>query len=391
MDHLPYPTADSNQHFMIKNEQHLHDTYQPYIDVCRSPYQYSHQPSAPSTEPFSSDYIAAPSPTYGFAAGFHNSSGSLLSSPGDDSSVDDNYVLASTSHMRFTAIHSSTQPTCAQPVDFSPHCVRMEELSDSSPLYSATNVEVCDPRVTVSGGEDDGVLADVALQMQNFGGTKIQDGDLSIAPVAVPSPVSDGSQDSDEDDQLEDADAMEDDEYLDSGGESEMEWDDEGSEFHSRSARKTIKAKREPSELGLDSPSVFSNAFDPKMPVMDFPTKRSRGLTGPTPVPNLTKKSRGRRVPKSSSTVVASSGIAKSARPYKCVVAECSKCFARGEHLKRHVRSIHTNEKRENIFLSRPSFLTSLLVAHKCPHPGCGKGFSRHDNLGQHMKVHKDC
>ena len=29
-------------------------------------------------------------------------------------------------------------------------------------------------------------------------------------------------------------------------------------------------------------------------------------------------------------------------------------------------------------------------VAHRCPYPGCAKEFSRHDNLGQHMKVHKD-
>ena len=29
------------------------------------------------------------------------------------------------------------------------------------------------------------------------------------------------------------------------------------------------------------------------------------------------------------------------------------------------------------------------LSAHKCPYPGCGKDFSRHDNLGQHMRVHK--
>lgn len=30
-----------------------------------------------------------------------------------------------------------------------------------------------------------------------------------------------------------------------------------------------------------------------------------------------------------------------------CEVNGCGKCFARGEHLKRHVRSIHTNEKRK--------------------------------------------
>lgn len=27
--------------------------------------------------------------------------------------------------------------------------------------------------------------------------------------------------------------------------------------------------------------------------------------------------------------------------------------------------------------------------AYACPVAGCGKGFSRHDNLGQHMRVHK--
>ncbi|PPQ84040.1 hypothetical protein CVT24_007585 [Panaeolus cyanescens] len=104
----------------------------------------------------------------------------------------------------------------------------------------------------------------------------------------------------------------------------------------------------------------------------------------PVPVPNLTKKSRGRRVPTMSSIEdlrSAASGAGrkrqnaggKNARMYLCDVEGCGKCFARGEHLKRHVRSIHTYEK-----------------PHRCPYPGCGKDFSRHDNLGQHMRVHKD-
>lgn len=91
-------------------------------------------------------------------------------------------------------------------------------------------------------------------------------------------------------------------------------------------------------------------------------------VTAPVPVPNLTKKSRGRRVP-TSAVVVSQNGVDKvsilraiyvnqslelicrplsqNIRSYRCKVAGCNKFFQRGEHLKRHVRSIHTNEKRE--------------------------------------------
>ncbi|KAF8531251.1 hypothetical protein JB92DRAFT_2692579 [Gautieria morchelliformis] len=112
--------------------------------------------------------------------------------------------------------------------------------------------------------------------------------------------------------------------------------------------------------------------------------QRPARTPAPEPVPNLTKKSRGRRVPTaaalyggygpasaSSSGSIAAGG--KNARTYVCKVKECGKCFARSEHLKRHVRSIHTNEK-----------------PHRCPHSGCSKEFSRHDNLCQHMRVHRN-
>ncbi|KAJ3733680.1 hypothetical protein DFJ43DRAFT_973693, partial [Lentinula guzmanii] len=119
--------------------------------------------------------------------------------------------------------------------------------------------------------------------------------------------------------------------------------------------------------------------------------------TLPTPVPNLTKKSRGRRVPvrvvstngmeliqdpppvSSPSNTMApgsSNGTTDSANPkakrsYVCSVEGCGKCFHRGEHLKRHIRSIHTHEK-----------------PFKCTYPECDKNFNRHDNLLQHLKVH---
>jgi len=66
-------------------------------------------------------------------------------------------------------------------------------------------------------------------------------------------------------------------------------------------------------------------------------------LPVPVPVPNLTKKSRGRRVPVS---LDSSSEMSSPARPHVCEVLDCGKRFVRGEHLKRHVRSIHTHEKR---------------------------------------------
>lgn len=71
---------------------------------------------------------------------------------------------------------------------------------------------------------------------------------------------------------------------------------------------------------------------------------RSRA-TLPTPIPNLTKKSRGRRVPTQESNRITTDQ--KETRLYICRVEGCGKCFHRGEHLKRHIRSIHTHEKRE--------------------------------------------
>ncbi|CAE6334816.1 unnamed protein product [Rhizoctonia solani] len=97
---------------------------------------------------------------------------------------------------------------------------------------------------------------------------------------------------------------------------------------------------------------------------------RSCRNTAPVPIPNLTKKSRGRRVP-TKLVVLPSPGVGKSVRTFTCTVDGCGKCFNRGEHLKRHIRSIHTDEK-----------------PHVCPVQKCGKTFSRHDNLCQHMRVH---
>ncbi|KAF5316590.1 hypothetical protein D9619_006615 [Psilocybe cf. subviscida] len=140
--------------------------------------------------------------------------------------------------------------------------------------------------------------------------------------------------------------------------------------------------------------------------------RKNHPIPLPVPVPNLNKKSRGRKVPfvdysVSSPSVTGSQSSHESSkggstspggdsqgsggrtrrktsrmqtsvgeeiagsRTYVCVVAGCGKCFVRGEHLKRHVRSIHTYDK-----------------PHPCPYEGCDKSFSRRDNLGQHVRIH---
>lgn len=88
---------------------------------------------------------------------------------------------------------------------------------------------------------------------------------------------------------------------------------------------------------------TFLHTSDPTNGSAEPRLPRSRA-TLPTPIPNLTKKSRGRRVPTQVST--ASDPDQKATRLYVCTVDGCGKCFHRGEHLKRHIRSIHTHEKR---------------------------------------------
>ncbi|KAF8662804.1 hypothetical protein AX16_001086 [Volvariella volvacea WC 439] len=104
--------------------------------------------------------------------------------------------------------------------------------------------------------------------------------------------------------------------------------------------------------------------------------RRNASIPLPVPIPNLTKKSRGRKVPYvapitsagefyGSVPVAEGEGVSTGkgrvrrkrgdggesgkhgGRDFVC--PECGKCFIRGEHLKRHVRSIHTHEKREQL------------------------------------------
>ncbi|KAL4066376.1 hypothetical protein V8B97DRAFT_1041597 [Scleroderma yunnanense] len=116
-----------------------------------------------------------------------------------------------------------------------------------------------------------------------------------------------------------------------------------------------------------ESPQVSSSASSTPVPSpsVDNPRprkRRSRSTELPVPVPGLTKKSRGRKAPTSTSE--------DSLRRWKCEVVECGRAFVRAEHLKRHMKSIHTNE------------------VYPCPEPGCIREFSRADNLKKHKRDH---
>lgn len=145
----------------------------------------------------------------------------------------------------------------------------------------------------------------------------------------------------------------------DDAGESEVEDnDDEDEDFvmNTRSKTRGRPATRASARrAAANAKETQTKATSPKSSGSSTSRTRSAGrprgskATAPTPVPNLTKKSRGRRVP-TSPVLVVQGGVQKNVRTYTCSVKECGKCFARGEHLKRHVRSIHTNEKRESYF-----------------------------------------
>ncbi|KIM61058.1 hypothetical protein SCLCIDRAFT_1216359 [Scleroderma citrinum Foug A] len=115
-----------------------------------------------------------------------------------------------------------------------------------------------------------------------------------------------------------------------------------------------------PIQFPVSNPSTLLPTTRSNIPTIPRP-RRSRSTELPVPVPGLTKKTRGRKVPTTSSE--------DCPRKWKC--SECEARFVRFEHLKRHTRSIHTDEK---------------LV---CPHLGCGKTFSRNDNLRLHMRIHR--
>ncbi|CAG8665686.1 12739_t:CDS:2, partial [Acaulospora colombiana] len=116
-------------------------------------------------------------------------------------------------------------------------------------------------------------------------------------------------------------------------GEDELDSDAEPTKGSPRKARMSSAASKKVIKNVKDLPVYAQHAYVastfglPKLPVpmVLLPGLRSR-KPPPIPVPDLTKRSRGRHV---------SAADDDAGR----------KRFARGEHLKRHIRSIHTHEK----------------------------------------------
>ncbi|KAI8335083.1 hypothetical protein BC941DRAFT_431200 [Chlamydoabsidia padenii] len=120
----------------------------------------------------------------------------------------------------------------------------------------------------------------------------------------------------------------------------------------------------------LSSSSCISPSSSPSLSSFDL-----QPTTPPTTSKAIKKKSSKKssspipRVKKDTRPVTMSSSILKN---FECTEGNCQKVFKRSEHLKRHVRSIHTKEK-----------------PFECPYQSCCKRFSRSDNLNQHIRIHR--
>jgi hypothetical protein len=98
--------------------------------------------------------------------------------------------------------------------------------------------------------------------------------------------------------------------------------------------------------LSNSSSNHSASAFPP---LHLLPTKRSRGRR-PVVSPDLNIDDHIESTVASTETQVTFTGLTKTGRPKKifvCRVPGCLKCFRRSEHLKRHIRSIHTHDKRK--------------------------------------------
>jgi hypothetical protein len=174
------------------------------------------------------------------------------------------------------------------------------------PMSRPQPIQACDPRVL-----DSPVIMEQSV-IQAGSSTQVEGSPHSRAPSCY-TPTADSD-------------------YAPGSGESEKEDENDGDYGGSRNKKKARSAR-------------VSQAAHPYLrpaPKAKNTKGRATQLDIPTPVPGLTKNSRGRTVPKKTEIV-----FEDGSRSFWCSVEGCDKLFGRAEHLKRHVKSIHTNETRE--------------------------------------------
>ena len=285
--------------------------------------------------------------------------------------------IVGTSSIRYTA-SSPPDQGCVSPAmvsDGSPRYVEMPELSPSPPAYAIPpQANVCDPRA-VGGFE-----GPEQWSTPNF--------PLKRSPSATPPPML--AFPDQQPLEAEDATSYRQQEAeVHSSGESEVDREEYEEEKVAMTSAPQPEPTAEPAgehpppsstseytpvptPASANIPSQLTHEARPLTITVPPPSKRRRGQAGPVPVPNLTKKSRGRSVPTTSNTITPY-GALRARRAFVCVVADCGKCFARSEHLKRHIRSIHTNEKRELNLLPFPSYLIG--TDNECLSTPCNQRF----------------
>lgn len=346
-------------HYVLQHvQQHFYEPYRPYkTEPSEAPLMQI--PSHPYPSTFAPDYENSSQPadqTYQTSCEPYPQYSSARSSVDYSMYADQNpdYIIG-TSSMRYTASSPPNQD-CVSPAmvsDGSPRgYVQVSELPPSPPVYDLTpQTNVCDPRA-VSDFEEPTQGTTPNLPTKR-------------SPSGSPSPIVSFA----DDHRLEAGSStphVQQETEVYSSGESELDRE----EYEGVKEIQTATTLEQPDSMAPEAsefavlPSVsestsISTSGPTNVPVeaiheartpltITVPPrpKRRRGQAGPVPVPNLTKKSRGRSVPTVPDRFIPY-GAYKAQRSFVCVVADCRKCFARGEHLKRHVRSIHTNEKRE--------------------------------------------
>lgn len=352
---------NEGSHYVFQHvQQQFYELYRPYKAEPSEP-PLSQIPSNPYPPTFAPDY-ANPSQrldfTYQTPCEQYSHYSSARSSVDYSMFADQNpdYIIG-TSNIRYTA-SSPPDQDCVSPAmvsDGSPRYVEISDLPPSPPVYDMPpQPNVCDPRA-VSGFEPEKRSTPNLPLKRSSSSTPppmlvFVDQQPIEADDVTPHVQQEGEVHSSGESEV-DREEYEDEKVIQTS--TPLEQSDPAVESVVEHAAPSSASEPTslPTPAPANTPPESIHETGHLTITVPPPSKRRRGQAGPVPVPNLTKKSRGRSVPTAPNSI-SPYGAHRARRSFVCVVADCGKCFARGEHLKRHIRSIHTNEKREFNLLS---------------------------------------